>query len=116
MSIYSYDNKIVAEQIAPPTLRQPKFLSWLYVITKPVQSLWSLIFNGYKNGSTFVYDLDDPYTSIYIYFISKGDVIKYNKGIYLCLETFAYIGIIDLVKFDKLQDNFIGVEERIKYN
>lgn len=116
MSIYSYDNKIVAEQIAPPTLRQPKFLAWLYVITKPVQSLWSLIFNGYKNGSTFDYDLDDPYTSIYIYFIVKGNIIKYNKGIYLCLETFPYTGTIDLTKFDKLQDNFLGVEERIKYN
>ena len=115
MSIYSYDNKIVAEQIAPPTLRQPKFLAWLYVITKPVQSLWSLIFNGYKDGSIFDYDLDNSGIPIGFVFI-KGDVIKYNKAIYVCIETFTYSGIINLIKFNKLQDNFLGVEERIKYN
>ena len=115
MSIYSYDNKIVAEQIAPPTLRQSKFLAWLYVITKPVQSLWDLAFNGYKDGSIFDYDLDNSGIPIGFVFI-KGDVIKYNKAIYVCIETFTYSGIINLIKFNKLQDNFLGVEERIKYN
>jgi hypothetical protein len=117
MSIYSYDNKIVAEQIAPPTLRQSKFLAWLYVITKPVQSLWDFAFNGYKDGSTFDYDLDDTFLFFPIGFVfTKGDVIKYSKGIYVCIETFSFTGTIDLTKFNKLQDNFLGVEERIKYN
>ena len=115
MSIYSYDNKIVAEQIAPPTLRQPKFLAWLYVITKPVQSLWDFAFNGYKDGSSFDYDLDNSVITIGFVF-TKGDVIKYSKGIYVCIQTFTYSGTIDLTKFNKLQDNFLGVEERIKYN
>lgn len=117
MSIYSYDNKIVAEQIAPPTLRQPKFLSWLYVITKPVQSLWDLIFNDYKDGTTVYYDLDNTFFLPPLgYVFSVGEVIKYSKGIYICVETFTYSGTIDLTKFNKLQDNFLGVEERIKYN
>lgn len=117
MSIYSYDNKIVAEQIAPPTLRQPKFLAWLYVITKPVQSLWDFAFNGYKDGSTFDYDLDDTFLFFPIGFVfTKGDVIKYSKGIYVCIQTFSFTGVVDLTKFNKLQDNFLGVEERIKYN
>lgn len=117
MSIYSYDNKIVAEQIAPPTLRQSKFLAWLYVITKPVQSLWDFAFNGYKDGSTFDYDLDDTFLFFPIGFVfTKGDIIKYSKGIYVCIETFSFTGVVDLTKFNKLQDNFLGVEERIKYN
>lgn len=117
MSIYSYDNKIVAEQIAPPTLRQPKFLSWLYVITKPVQSLWDLIFNDYKDGTTSYYDLDDTYFLPPLgYVFSVGEVIKYNKSIYICTTSSTYTGFVNLSDFDKLQDNFLGVSERIKYN
>lgn len=117
MSIYSYDNKIVAEQIAPPTLRQSKFLAWLYVITKPVQSLWSLIFNGYKNGTTVYYDLDNTYFLPPLgYVFSVGEVIKDSKSIYICTKPSTYAGFANLADFDKLQDNFLGVSERIKYN
>ena len=117
MSIYSYDNKIVAEQIAPPTLRQSKFLAWLYVITKPVQSLWSLIFNGYKNGTTVYYDLDNTFfLPPFGYVFSVGEVIKDSKSIYICTKSSTYAGFANLADFDKLQDNFLGVSERIKYN
>ncbi len=117
MSIYSYDNKIVAEQIAPPTLRQSKFLAWLYVITKPVQSLWDLVFNGYKDGGTYDHDMDDTYFIPPIgYIFTVGYTIKYNKSIYICIRTSIYTGVVNLADFDKLQDNFLGVTERIKYN
>jgi len=117
MSIYSYDNKIVAEQIAPPTLRQSKFLAWLYVITKPVQSLWDIVFNGYKDGATYDHDMDDTYFTPSIgYIFTVGYTIKYNKSIYICIRTSTYTGVVNLADFEKLQDNFLGVSERIKYN
>jgi len=44
MALYDYDTEVVSEQLTPPTLRESKFLAWLYVLSKPIQNLWSLIF------------------------------------------------------------------------
>jgi hypothetical protein len=121
MALYDYDNEIVAEQLTPPALRESKFLSWLYVITKPIQNLWSLIFEDYKIGSSY------PEFDILVTY-NFGDRVFYtDKAIYECtalnpdgtaggvlgiapVSTYAY------AYWTKVNNDFIGVDERIKYN
>jgi hypothetical protein len=110
MAIYDYDNEIVAEQLTPPTLRESKFLAWLYVITKPIQNFWSLIFEDYKIGSNYT-DFGF-FTQYYV-----GDRVLFaDKAIYECIKNSLNNSCLDNVFWKKVNDNFIGVDERVKYN
>lgn len=108
-NIYDYDNEIVAEQLTPPVLRNNIFLSWLNVITKPIQTLWFTIFNDYKIGSD--YDLFDAGTA---YAIGER-VIYEDKRVYECIKASLAFLPTDTEHWVLINDNFIGVDERIKY-
>jgi len=118
MAIYDYDNEIVAEQLTPPTLRESKFLAWLYVITKPIQNFWSLIFEDYKIGNSYT-DFDILVT------YNFGDRVRWtDKAIYEATytnslgvaESFNGVYPNNTLFWTKVNDNFIGVDERAKYN
>jgi len=108
--IYDYDNELVGEQLTPPVLRKTKFLAWLNVITSPVQKLWNTIFIDYKDGSDY-----PDYDAFTLY--ALGDRVIYtDKMIYEAID--ASLGALpsDTTKWVLINDNFIGVKERIKYN
>ena len=109
MSIYSYDNEIVAEQLTPPVLRNDKLLSWLYVLTSNVQNLWSLIFEDYKTGCSYpAWDLVAVY--------NVGDRVIYeDRSIYECVKASLGFYPYDTEHWEKVNDLFIGVDERVKY-
>lgn len=110
MAIYDYDNEIVAEQLTPPTLRESKFLAWLYVITKPIQNFWSLIFQDYKIGSNYT-DFGF-FTQYYV-----GDRVLFaDKAIYECIKNSLNNSCLDNVFWTKVNDIFIGTDERVKYS
>jgi hypothetical protein len=118
MALYDYDNEIVAEQLTPPALRESKFLAWLYVITKPIQNFWSLIFEDYKIGSSY-----SDYSGATTY--DFGDrVLWTDKAIYEATYTdadgvaqsFSGEAPSNTLFWTKVNNDFIGVDERIKYN
>jgi len=111
MSIYEYDNEIVSEQLMPPRLRRPAQLSWLYVITSALQNLWALIFEDYRVGSSYAdYDNSTAY--------SLQDRVRWtDKAIYECISpTTAGTLPNDATYWIKVNEVFIGTDERIKYS
>lgn len=95
----------------PPSLRGAIHLAWLKVILKPIQSLWKLIFVDYKDGSLYTqYDVTLSY--------NRTDRVVYsNRKVYECIVN-AGVGITpdNTTYWVKVNDNFIGASERVKYN
>jgi hypothetical protein len=110
MAIYDYDNQIVGEQLTPPVLRTDKQLSWINTLTASVQNLWSLIFEDYRVGS--VYPDYGFFTQYYV-----GDRVLFaDKSIYECISNSLNISCLDTTKWVKVNDIFIGSDERVKYS
>ena len=110
MAIYDYDNQIVGEQLMPPVLRTDKQLSWINTLTAHVQNLWSLIFEDYRVGS--VYPDYGFFTQYYV-----GDRVLFaDKSIYECISNSLNISCLDTTKWVKVNDIFIGSDERVKYS
>lgn len=118
MSIYNYNTNTVADQLTPPILRQSKFLSWLYVLVKPISNLWSQVFEDYKTGSVY-----NNYSSLTTY--NFGDKVKWtNNSIYEATYTdsnglaqsFSSIDPSNTTYWTLINENFIGTDERIKIN
>jgi hypothetical protein len=110
MAIYDYDSNIVAEQLSPPTLRNGKFLAWLYVLVKPLQNLHDLIFSDYKVGNVY-----SVYSNATTY--NFGTRVRYlDKAIYECIKTSVGNLPTNSVYWIKVNDIFIGTDERVKYS
>lgn len=118
MAIYDYDSNIVGEQLTPPILRNTKFLAWIYVIVKPIQNIWSLIFEDYKDGNSYAdFDILTTY--------NFGDrVLWTDKAIYEAIYTDAdgiaqsFNGVYpsNTLFWTKVNEIFIGSNERVKYS
>lgn len=95
----------------PPALRHTIHLSWLKVILKPIQSFWKLIFVDYKDGSLYsVYDVSLGY-------VRTNRVVYSDRKVYECiLNASAGITPSNATYWVKVNDNFIGASERVKYN
>lgn len=118
MAIYDYDSNIVADQLTPPVLRNSKFLAWLYVLVSPIQNRWSLIFNDYKIGNVY-----SDFNVLTTY--NFGDRIRWtDKAIYEATytnslgvaESFNGVYPSDILFWTKVNDIFIGTDERVKYS
>lgn len=110
MAIYDYDNQIIGEQLTPPVLRTTKQLAWINTLTAAIQNLWFLIFEDYRVGS--VYPDYGFFTQYYV-----GDRVLFaDKSIYECISNSLNISCLDTTKWVKVNDIFIGSDERIKYS
>lgn len=111
MSIYQIDTSYVSEQLTPPKLRSAKLLAWLKVLLKPLSNLFDINFLDYKLGSTVA-----DYSGATAY--SFGDRVRYtDKSIYeLIVTTSTGIVPTNTTNWIKINDVFIGCDERIKYN
>ena len=114
MSIYVLDTDYIGEQLTPPKLRNIKMLSWLKVLLKPLSNLFNINFLKYKLGET---SSDFNISSNY-YFGER--VIWTDKRIYeqthLPITTITGIYPDNSDYWTPILDNFIGSDERIKYN
>jgi len=111
MSIYQIDTTYVGEQLTPPKLRGVKLLAWLQVLLKPLSALFDISFLGYKTGS-----LDSDYNSGTTY--SFGNRVRYtDKSVYeLIVSTSTGVDPTNITNWIKVNDVFIGCDERVKYN
>lgn len=113
MSIYTYDSNTVGEQLTPPILRKAKFLAFLYVLVKPIQNLWELVFAEYITGV----GTHSIYSDAVSY--SIGNVVVWNNGyVYECIKTPLVAGTkpSDTIYWLLRNTNFIGSDNRVKYN
>lgn len=111
MSVYTLSVNYISEKLVPPSLRGVKMLAWLRVILKPLQSQWNNVFDDYATGSGYAqYDVSLSY-------VRTDRVIFSNKSVYECiLDATAGIPPDDSVYWVKINDIFIGANERLKYN
>jgi hypothetical protein len=110
VSIYNYDTDIISEQLTPPLLREPKQLSWISIICKPIQWLWSLVFEDYADGSNYI--LYNPATN----YNSGNRVVFTDNKVYQNILASVGIEPTNTTNWLLINDNFIGARERIKYN
>ena len=110
MAIYDYNSDIIGEQLTPPVLRMPKFLAWIYVLAKPLQNLHDIIFTDYKIGNVYtLYNNSATY--------NFGDRVRYlDKSIYECIKISVGNLPTNDVYWVKINDVFIGTDERVKYS
>lgn len=111
MSIYIFNTNFIGEKLVPPALRGTIHLAWLKVILAPIQSLWRLIFVDYKDGSLYA-----RYNSLSAY-VRTDRVVYSDRKVYECiLNASAGITPANTTYWVKVNDNFIGASERVKYN
>lgn len=118
-TIYDIDFNLQAENIIPPDKRKTKLLAYLKALVLPVQILRDRFFNWYANGLTPGIDAD-----FWVLGMGVGPeeyVIGPDNAVYECVNS---LGVspsmiapgLDTENFVKIQDVYIGLRERLKYN
>lgn len=111
MSIYNFDTELFGKQFLPPLNRFTRHISWIKTLLTPIQYLRDLLFDDYADGSSASdFNVLTTYT--------VGNKVKYtDKAIYE-LYTLATAGTLptDTDYWRKIQDSFIGVRDRSRYN
>lgn len=116
MSLYDIDFNQQGRLLLPPKKRKPKMLAWIYALFKPLQWNRDRFFNVFT-GSDFTLQ---PFDSGNSY--SYGDMTIWpDNSVYECLNPTPESGSTSspALKPDnwyKLQDCFIGVDERLTFN
>jgi hypothetical protein len=112
MNIYDIDFNLQATNLDTPTRRLPKFTAFLYSLMKPLQYLRDLFFNDYVNGAVYNYILYNNSTSYTI----GNRVIFTNRKVYECISNTVGNNCLNKIYWTEICSNFIGLNERGKYN
>lgn len=109
MSIYDINYTIQSNSLLPPDKRLPKIKGWLIAFLNPLQFLRDNFFNDYADGFS-----GNAWDSVTTYAI--GDKIKYLNKVYEATAPSTNVIPSTLIDWVLLQDIYIGLRERIKYN
>ncbi|MFB6456565.1 hypothetical protein ACE38W_14940 [Chitinophaga sp. Hz27] len=109
MSIYNIDTGQKAIEATPPDKRYPIFIHWLLALFKPLQWLADLSFSSYRTGSNAV-----SWISGVVYY--KYDRVLFKQTVYESLTDNNTLVPTDQSGWMVVQQNFVGVFERILYN
>lgn len=111
MSLYDFDTEIIGKQLLPPQLRKAIQLAWVKVILTPIQWCRDRFFDDYIGGVTAT-----EWDSVTTFF--KGvHCIYSDNAVYECTQTNSNTPPDQYPDYwIKIQDCFIGVDERLKYN
>lgn len=111
MAIYDFNTDLYAENMLPPLKRIGRYLAWMKVLLKPMQFIRDALFGTYRDGNTAA---DWNILATY----AVGDQVKYiDKAVYECwVATTAGIVPTDTDYWVKVQDKFVGIVPRSKYN
>lgn len=108
MSIYDVDfNKIVV-QASPPDKRYRLFVAWLKALVVPIQWLRDLWMGSYRTGSTAIAWVNGTT-------YNKYDTVQYKQKVYESLIDGNTDEPIVQTSWMVVQENFIGVFERVLY-
>lgn len=114
-TIYDIDFNLQAENIIPPDKRKPKLLAYLKALILNVQTLRDRFFNYYADGFT-----GDFWVSGSGYGPGE-EIIGPDNAVYECINPLGISGVLpppgmDTANWVKIQDVYIGLRERLKYN
>ena len=108
MDFYDIDTNYVSEQLTPPKLRNNKFLAWLKVLLKEL-NFFNTLFYNYRANTTYTdFDIATTYTI--------NDIVIYeDKCVYCYINSVSTAGNLpnNVLYWNKIQTNFIGVNNRI---
>lgn len=110
-SIYDINFNLQATNLLPPDKRKARFKAFLNALTICLQYLRDRFYNKYADGDNSAkWDSGTAYTI--------GQTVRYvDRSIYECIaDTTAGILPTDTDYFIKVQDIYIGLRERLKYN
>lgn len=115
MSIYDINYQSTGKTILPPSKRLPKWLAWIYSLLKPLQYVRDLFFDIFIGGANYnIFDAGQ--------FYSYGDrAVWFDNTVVECLNDIPKLGSVSAPDITPenwivVCENFIGVDERIKYN
>lgn len=110
MSIYNIDFKKLTSRLLPPDKRGAFMRNWVYALAVPLQWLRDLVLGDYKSGATYA-----PYSDANTY--SKYERVIYRYSVYESLVNNNLANDpLNVSYWQLVQENFVGVDERIKYN
>ena len=108
MSIYDVDYSDLGKQLKPPDKRFAKNLSWMKSLLAPLAYLHELFFTSYKVGS------QAPQYAAGAY--NRKDRVVYFQSVYESLVSNNTDLPTAETSWKRIQENFIGIDERVKYN
>lgn len=110
MGLYDINYGTVGQQLLPPDKRGRYMSAWIRAILVPLQWLRDVRIGMYRDGS-----VDPPYLISTTY--SKGNRVIYRYSVY---ESNVNGNLsndpLNTTYWSKIQDSFIGILERLKYN
>ena len=106
--IFNIDFNQQAHDISSPDTRDPQTLALTRVLLKGIQWSRDSILGDFKTGSSA------PVWSAGSYNIY--DKVKFGKSIYECIKQGTTLNPTNITDWLLVLENFIGVDERIKYN
>lgn len=99
------------KELLPPKKRLLNWLAWINSLAAALQSVHSYFFIIYKTGSSA------PVWDNATTFFKGVQVVYFDNGVYECLQTnSATVPNLYPDYWYKITDNYIGVDERLKYN
>lgn len=107
-SIYdiTFTQRIV--ELLPPDKRYLKTVSWFRAIALLLQKLHSDVFVDYRTGSDYPIYVAGTY--------NMGDRVIYGQSVYQSTSELNTAIPTDLSKWFVYQNNFLGVDQRLKHN
>lgn len=94
----------------PPDKRLPRHAKWLISLLSPLSWLKDLFFIDYWQGAVY-----PGYTPLTTY--AKGDRVIWRRAVFMSLQNGNILHPIPQPGWwTKVQDNYMGLEERILYN
>jgi hypothetical protein len=99
-----------AVNFLPPKKRLPIYKAWTKTLVKPLQVLYNTMFGTFKDGNAAAI-----YSGATAYAV--GNQVKYtDKSVYQCWVASTGNLPTNTNFWFKIQDNFVGIEPRCKYN
>jgi len=99
-----------AVNFLPPKKRLPIYKAWTKTLLNPLQVLYNTMFGTFKDGNTAAAFIP---ATLYV----VGDQVQYiDKSIYQCWVVNTGELPTNTNFWFKIQDNFVGIEPRCKYN
>lgn len=110
MGLYDVNYSNAGQQLLPPDKRGNVMTRLVAAMLRPLQWLVDIKLNMWRNGSTA-----PPYLISTTY--AKGDLVVYRYSVYESTVN-GNLGNdpLNVAYWTKVQDNFIGTLERLKYN
>lgn len=110
MSLYDVNINQISIELLPPDKRYTKNIAFIQSLLTGVQWIRDLVFGSYYEGAEES-GISDYAPGTYNYL----DKVIYNKKVYLSLDNNNTAAPTDATFWLLIQDNFIGIKERILY-